>query len=98
MKKVEFIFVAVKPSNNRHNNSARYDKEAKLLELKLGLNYPHIKESEPNAALQMMASLFLVSTDLYAGLNIPDFTTPTFKKDLTDLFETKGWLKAVHNR
>lgn len=95
---IAFTYIAVKPDNTIHENDARYISESKTLELQLKLSYPHVKEATPKLILEMMAALFLVSIDLYANLNIPDFDISAFKKDCEHLFDTKGWLKQVANR
>ncbi len=95
---ISFTYIAVKPENTIHNNDARYISYSKTLELQLKLSYLHIQKAESPQILEMMAALFMVSIDLYAKLDIPDFNTSAFKRDCEHLFESKGWLKSLANR
>lgn len=98
VEQLSFTYVAVKPGNPNHDNEARYLPTNKTLELRLNLNYPAVKQATPSQVLEMMATLFLISINLYQGLNLPDFTISSFRKDVEHLFDSKGWLKAVPNR
>lgn len=96
IKRINFTFLAVKPSNTLHPNEASFNRKTRTVELALGLSYEHVLKASKHKVLEMMASLFLVSLDLYSKWNIEDFNQQAFRKDIEDLFSAKGWLNQVY--
>ncbi|MEZ4958270.1 MAG: hypothetical protein R2830_00490 [Saprospiraceae bacterium] len=95
VNRVYFTFIAVKPSNNLHENEVKFDKKSKTLELSLNLSYEHILTADKPTILKMMAMLFLVSVDLWERFEIEDFDRKAFKKEVEKLFAKKKWLETA---
>ena len=86
-----FTFLAVPPDDAFHENDAFYNEDSQTIEISLRLSYPHLITVSKERVLQMMAALFLLSIDLYSGLELSDFEIGEFKKDVQELFEKRGW-------
>lgn len=98
VQKIEFTFLAVQPTNAIHENTARYIKKDKTIEIALKLSYPHLTSANQEKIFQIMAALFLVSIDLYHQFDLEDFNIKAFKADVEKVFQSKAWLQSVSNR
>ena len=62
VKKIYFVFIAVRPENTNHQNEVRFNADTATLEVKLNLNYLHVVQGTTKEVQAMMAALFLRST------------------------------------
>lgn len=92
VKQVVFTFIATPTSDIFHDNDASFDAKTGAIQMALRLSYEHVQSATKKRCWQMMASLVLVSLDLYDGLVITNFDLISFRDDLQNLFEQEGWL------
>ena len=95
VKQIVFTFIAVPSSDTFHENDASFDPKTGKVEVALRLSYEHMQNTSAKRCLQMMASLFIVSLDLYDGIDVLDFNIAAFRNDLQNLFEKEGFLVPV---
>lgn len=87
IKKVYFVFIAVRPENNLHKNRVEFHSDTGTLEVALKLIYEHIVNSSFEEVQRMMFSLFKRSIDLFDKLNPSDFALERFRKDMEKLLK-----------
>lgn len=89
---IRFIPIAVRTTNQIHEEEIKYSGHKKQISLHLKLEYDAVAGADEKSLLQLVAMLFLDSIDQYPKHRVKNFDWQGFKKDVTDLFEAEGLL------
>lgn len=85
IKKIYFVFIAVRPQNKLHENKLEFHSNSGRLEVALQLNYKDVVNSNKKEIQVMMTRLILGAVELYKGISKVDFDWKKFKQDCIDL-------------
>lgn len=94
---LNFIYVAVKPTNRIHEEEIIYSSRKKTISLKLKLDYEEVEKTDEDTFLPYAARFFLQAINFYGKTKhrIKDFDWKSFKLDAAVLFAEKGWLSKA---
>ncbi len=95
LQSIDFIPIALKPSNKVHEEERHYSLRKKKLSLHLKMDFEKVTHASPEGFLPLIAQFFLEAIDEAPRHQIKNFDWPRFKKDVTELFEAEGWLQTA---
>jgi len=95
LKDIDFIFIALRPTNTIHEEELFFDPEKKELSISLKLNYEKVVSASKDKMMELMSALFLKGLDQAKDLDIPDFDVEKLREDAERLFLEKRWVKEA---
>ena len=87
---IVFAPMGVEPNDDFHQEFIGYDPDEKKFHIKKMLPYHTLKTADIDQFLRMAATAFYEEID---QIQLPDFDTARFKKDVEALFLERGWLE-----
>lgn len=91
LEKILFVPMGLEEEDNFHEDFIGYDDENDLFLIKKKLDYKALKTADIDQFLRMVATAFYEEID---QIQLPDFDTAQFKKDVEALFLERGWLQG----
>lgn len=94
---IDFVHIAVKPTNKIHEEFRGYEKATKRLVFNLKLDYDKIVKGTRQEAIKAMALLFLNAIKLSIKFKIEDYNGEQLYKDVKALFIAQNWIVDKDN-
>lgn len=91
-----FIPMALRPTNNIHEEKITYSSRKKEINIHLKLDYQQVINAGVQGFLPLVGQLLLAGIDQAAQKRVKDFDWVRFKQDISDLLAENGWLLPVN--
>ncbi len=96
LKGLALIYLAKLPDDEIHKESATYSRKKQELVILKRLPYEKIQQATEPETLHLMAKACVEAmSESLPKKKIPDFDRDAFVKDVSTLFEQKGWLQIA---
>ena len=91
LQSIDFVPIAVQPSNKLHEEDISYDAEEARLSIYLKLDYGAVAAADKPTFLRLLAELFLRGLDEAPQDAVPGFDWAGFRGAVEAVFVEAGW-------
>jgi hypothetical protein len=95
LQSIHFVPVAIRPTNQIHEEFMTYSGRKKQLIIQTRLNYEQVVNTPVEQFPHLVALTFYQFIDRYKKHRIKDFDVEGFKKAVKKVFEDNGWLQKA---
>lgn len=93
---IAFIYIIKHAENHIHEDHFSYSAKQKEVSTQMRLSYDEVQKSTPEEVLHLMAAKYVdTMREWLPKKKVANFDWQRFVKDVQDLFERQGWLKAL---